>query len=304
QKLERDMHNLNAKKSFIKGIIHDYAENPSSVLTYGYSMDNFKEEVGEELQRLEKQQQAFQEEQEKYRELKHASELSLEYQQELLEQEFKGVYKNEYHLSYEEMNYAVQLMKDYQIKLPLEEIKSEFDRSGKEKQPLKDPVWKQANDMLFTINIYNRTLKKLDKEMHHLAPEEYKNNRVKYQTFTQLKEHYSQKLSKLPPLLDEELQQAFPEQMSDDILKESDVETKSFLLEKYHALSEEEQQSLNMDHFMKEALEESKKKFHIVHQLQQTNEHHFDIEDYEAYSDKYRHIAEGLIGMVQEMSKQ
>src|SRR5699024_3127266 len=92
--------------------------------------------------------------------------------------------------------------------------------------------------------------------------------------------------------------------MNDDILKESDVETKSFLLEKYHALSEEEQQSLNMDHFMKEALEESKKKFHIVHQLQQTNEHHFDIEDYEAYSDKYRHIAEGLIGMVQEMSKQ
>src|SRR5699024_10914273 len=304
QKLERDVHNLNAKKSFFRHLLNDYSNHPPSVLKYGYSIDYFKGEVREELQRLEHTQEKFQEEREKYHEFKHASELSLEYQQELLEQEFNAVYKYEPHLSYEEMHYAVQLMKDYHIKLPLEKIESEFEKYGKEKQSLEEPVWKQANDMLFTTSIYNRTLKKLHEEVHHLSPEEYKNNRVKYQTFTKLKEHYSQKLSELSPLLDEELQQAFPEQMNDNILKQSDVETKSFLLEKYHALSEEEQRSLHMDHFMKEALEESKTNFHTVQQLQQTNERGIDIEDYEAYADKYRHMAEGLINMFQEIFKQ
>src|SRR5699024_4686002 len=304
QKLERDVHNLNAKKSFIKGLIHDYAEDPSSALKYGYSIDNFKEEVGEELQRLEKQQQDFQEEQEKYRELKQASALSLAYQQELLKQEFEAVYQDDYHLSYEEMDYAVELMKDYQIKLPVNEIEDEYRKSNQRHLNTHVPAWKQAKNTLVTLNIYDSTLRKLENQKH-LSPQNLKNNHIKYDTFHRLKEQYVNTLQELAPWIDEEIKQAFPEHMNDDILEQADVETKSFLLEKYHVLSEEEQQSIiNIDHFMKEALEESKSNYHTINQLQKTNENHYDKEDYQTQSDKYRHIAEGIVSMFQEMAKQ
>src|SRR5699024_10086465 len=233
QKLERDVHNINAKKSFVKGLINDYADNPSSVLQFGYSIDNFKEEVGEELKRLENTQQKFQEEQEKYRELKHASELSLDYQKELLTHEFNAVYNESHNLSYEEMNYAVQLMKDYQIKLPLDEIKNEYNKSDNENINIHVTAWKQAKDTLFTLKIYDRTLNKLENQ-GNLSPEDLKNNHVKYDTFHRLKKQYSNTLKELSPLIDEEIKEAFPEQVNVEILEESDVETKSFLLEKYY----------------------------------------------------------------------
>lgn len=305
QKLERDANTINVKKDFYNQLFDDYERNPKLVEQFGFSSSNFKSEVKEELEELEKAGNKFDEELDKFKELREASELSFDYQKELLEHEFDTVYNSNHNLTHEEMNYAVQLMKDYQIKLPLEEIKNEYQKSSPENDySLYTPAWKQANDTLFTISIYNRTVNKLDRELDDLSPDEYKNNRIEYQTFVRLKDQYTQKLNDLSPLINEELKQAFPERINDEVLDESNVETKSLLLEKYYQLSEKEQQSINIDDLMQEALEESNTKYNAVNQLQQSNEHNHDKEDYKAYSDKYSNIVSGIVSMFEEMSKQ
>src|SRR5699024_9476667 len=78
---------------------------------------------------------------------------------------------------------------------------------------------------------------------------------------------------------------------------------KSHLLEQYYELSEEEQQSVNIDELIQEALEVSITKYNAVHQLQLSNDHNNDNEEYKAYSDKYSNNASGKHSMFEKMSK-
>src|SRR5699024_11796915 len=80
------------------------------------------------------------------------------------EQEFYATYgDDDYSLNDNEKYYAIQLMKNYQICLPEDEIKEEYLESEKrESENVYVPAWKQAKDTIVSLNIYNRTLNKLE----------------------------------------------------------------------------------------------------------------------------------------------
>lgn len=304
QKLERDGNKLNSKKDFYKYLFNNYNVNNHNIEKYGYSIDNFKQEMNEELKELNNEQTKFEEEKAKFQDLRKASETALEYQENLLNNEFNAVYSSENSLSYEEKYHAIQLMKDHQIKLPLEKIKDDFNSTtNRYKESNYVPAWKQAKDTLFTLRIYNRTLNKMERTSNeNKTPQELKDDRIKIDTFNKLKEQYTTTLDKLEPLIDEELKGAFPSQINIDSLDNVNVETKSFILEKYNSLSETEKDNTNLYELTQEALQESESKLEGLQQ-QKGHVNNFEKEDFEAFSSKYNHITEGLISMFDEMFK-
>src|SRR5699024_3189318 len=84
KKLEGDANIINVKKDFYNQLFYDYERNPKLVEKFGFSSSSFKSEVKEELEELEKAGNKFDEELAKFKELKSASALSLDYQKELL----------------------------------------------------------------------------------------------------------------------------------------------------------------------------------------------------------------------------
>src|SRR5699024_4857161 len=82
----------------------------------------------------------------------------------IIQQEFYAIYgEANDSLNDDEKNYTIQLMKDYQICLPEDEIKEEYLKSEKrESENVYVPAWKQAKDTIVSLNIYNRTLNKLE----------------------------------------------------------------------------------------------------------------------------------------------
>src|SRR5699024_7741305 len=89
------------------------------------------------------------------------------------------------------------------------------------------PAWEQAKDTVVSLNIYNRTLKKLENESAgELTATDRKDNEIKYRTFTKLKLSYVDILSDLEPLINEELKMAFNDIPSDEVMDNVSVEVK------------------------------------------------------------------------------
>src|SRR5699024_5009527 len=163
-KLKRDVTSLNSRKEFYNNLINEYARNKNSVIQYGYTANGFEKEVAKDLDEIGDVQQTIEEEMSKFKELKYASYKAFEYQKDILQQEFYAIYgEANDSLNDDEKNYTIQLMKDYQICLPEDEIKEEYLKSEKrESENVYVPAWKQAKDTIVSLNIYNRTLNKLE----------------------------------------------------------------------------------------------------------------------------------------------
>src|SRR5699024_1542559 len=220
-KLKRDVIALNAKKEFYNNLINEYAKEKNAVIQYGYSADGFEKEVAKDLDEIGDIQQTIEDEMSKFKELKYASYKAFEYQKDILQQEFYAIYGDgDYSLNDDEKNYAIQLMKDYKICLPEDEIKEEYLESEKrEGENVYVPAWKQAKDTIVSLNIYNRTLNKLENvNLDNLTAKDRKENVMNQRTFTNLKSAYMDILSDVDPLINEELNMTFNDIPSDEVL--------------------------------------------------------------------------------------
>src|SRR5699024_3011105 len=238
-------------------------------------------------------------------ELKHASYKAFEYQKDILEQEFYAIYgDDDYSLNDNEKYYAIQLMKNYQICLPEDEIKEEYLESEKrESENVYVPAWKQAKDTIVSLNIYNRTLNKLENvNLDNLTAKDRKENAINHRTFTNFKSAYMDILSGIEPLINEELKMTFNDIPSDEVLDNTSVEVKSALLEKYHDLSNEQQDNISFGGLMKAILQEKESQYNTV--TQQLSELDHDSKQKDAYKDvanQYDRIVDGLLSMFEEM---
>src|SRR5699024_9885762 len=219
-----------SKKEFYNNLINEYARNKNNVIQYGYTPNGFEKEVAKDLDEIGDVQQTIEEEMSKFKDLKHASYKSFEYQKDILEQEFYAIYgEANDSLNDDEKNYAIQLMKDYQICLPEDKIKEEYLESKKrESENIYVPAWKQAKDTIVSLNIYNRTLNKLENvNLDNLTAKDRKENAINHRTFTNFKSAYMDILSGIEPLINEELKMVFKNIPSGEALDSTSVEVKS-----------------------------------------------------------------------------
>src|SRR5699024_11202447 len=131
-----------------------------------------------------------------------------------------------------------------------------------------------------------------------------KDNEIKYRAFTKLKSSYVDILSDLEPLINEELKMAFNDIPSDEVLNNVSVEVKSALLEKYHDLSDEQQDNVFFSGLMQATLQDKESQYNTV--TQQMNEFDHDNKNKDAYKDvayQYNRIVNGLLSMLEEMSR-
>jgi len=303
-KLKRDATALNSKKEFYNHLIEEYAKNKESVLKYGYSIDGFKKEVAKDLdQEIKNQHIELEQEINKFNELKHAAHVSFSFQKDILQHEFYAIYGNgEQSFTDEEKNFAIQLMKNYQVCLPEDKIKDEYLKSIDSKKYVS--AWKQAKDTIVSLNIYNRILNKLENiNIDNLTAKNRKDNEIKHRTFTNLKSMYTDILSNLDPLIDEELKMTFSDTPYDEVLDNTNVEVKSALLEKYHGLSVEQQNNFTFNELIKATVKEKTSQNKQV--MQQMNELGHDYQHKDAYNDiakQYSRIVDGLIHMFEEIT--
>src|SRR5699024_3341242 len=159
------------------------------------------------------------------------------------------------------------------------------------------PAWKQAKDTIVSLNIYNRTLNKLENvNLDNLTAKDRKENVMNQRTFTNLKSAYMDILSDVDPLINEELNMTFNDIPSDEVLDNTSVEVKSALLEKYHDLSNEQQDNISFGGLMKATLQEKESQYNTV--TQQLSELDHDSKQKDAYKDvanQYDRIADGII---------
>src|SRR5699024_5144360 len=120
-----------AKERFVSKMQEQFEKNPKMVERYGYSIDNFHEEVKQELHEIEQSKAKINEEYEKFNELKQASITSVSYQENLLDMEFAAVYENTDKFSYQEKYFAMQMLKDYNVLLPEDQIQTEMTKQNK-----------------------------------------------------------------------------------------------------------------------------------------------------------------------------
>lgn len=307
-KLKRDATALNSKKEFYNHLIEEYAKNKENVLKYGYSIDGFKKEVAEDLnQEVKNQHIELEQEINKYNELKHAAHVSFSFQKDILQHEFYAIYGNgEQSFTDEEKNFAIQLMKDYQICLPEDKIKNEYLKFIEKDYEYKYvPAWKQAKDIILSLNIYNRTLNKLKYiNLDNLTVEDRKDTAIQYRTLTNFKTVYTDILSNLETLIDEELKIAFKELPHDDILGDTSVEVKSALLEKYHGLSVGQQSIVTFNELIKVTVKEKVSQYEqITQQMHELGHNHQHKDAYHDVAKQYSRIIDGLIHMFEEITR-
>ena len=306
-KLKRDVTSLNSRKEFYNNLINEYARNKNSVIQYGYTANGFEKEVAKDLDEIGDVQQTIEEEMSKFKELKYASYKAFEYQKDILQQEFYAIYgEANDSLNDDEKNYTIQLMKDYQICLPEDEIKEEYLKSEKrESENVYVPAWKQAKDTIVSLNIYNRTLNKLENvNLDNLTAKNRKENAINHRTFTNLKSAYLDVLSDIEPMINEELKMAFKDIPSSEVLDSISVEVKSALLEKYNDLTNEQKENITFNGLMKETLEEKESQYKAV--TQQMSELNHDSKRKDAYKDvanQYDRIVDGLLNRLEEISR-
>lgn len=307
-KLKRDATTLNSKKEFYNHLIEEYAKNKESVVKYGYSIDNFKQEVAKDLEHEVKEKHSeLESEINKFNELKDAAHVSYSFQKDILQNEFYAIYgDSEHFFTDDEKNFAVQLMKDYQICLPEDKIKEEYLKSieqGSEHKYV--PAWKQAKDTIVSLNIYERTLNKLENiNTDNLTAEDRKDTEIKYRTFTNLKSMYTDILSHLEPLIDEELKMTFNDIPSDEVLYNTSVEVKSALLEKHHNLTDEQQKDISFNQLMTMTLKEKESQYdHVAQKINDLDDKDRHKDAYNDVAKQYNRIIDGIIAMFEEMSR-
>src|SRR5699024_4269562 len=118
-----------------------------------------------------------------------------------------------------------------------------------------------------------------------------------------LKSMYTDILSNLEPLIDEELKMTFSDTPYDEVLDNTNVEVKSALLEKYHGLSVEQQNNFTFNELIKATVKEKTSQNKQV--MQQMNELGHDYQHKDAYNDiakQYSRIVDGLIHMFEEIT--
>src|SRR5699024_10056510 len=126
RKLERDFAYLEAKKNTFSAIVKQYHEEPSRVEQYGYSVENFREEMKNDLNRYKEEYAQKKEEKAKFDELKKATEISLGHQKQLLNEEFNAVYNPQKSFMDEEKYFAISQLKRNNIYIPEDRIKYEY----------------------------------------------------------------------------------------------------------------------------------------------------------------------------------
>src|SRR5699024_5264383 len=125
-----------------------------------------------------------------------------------------------------------------------------------------------------------------------------------HRTFTNLKSAYMDVLSGIDPLINEELKMTFNDIPSDEVLDNTSVEVKSALLEKYHYLSNEQQDNISFGGLMKATLQEKESQYNTV--TQQLSELDHDSKQKDAYKDvanQYNRIVNGLLSIFEDMSR-
>src|SRR5699024_7525479 len=129
-KIERSNSIINSKRTFYASLIEMYQKNKKDVEKHGYNPKTFKEEIKNELLKLQEEEIKNEQEKEKFEEIKNATIISLKHQETLLDREFYSVFNEDIEdvFSYEEKYFAIKMLKDYNILLPQEKIKEEFKK--------------------------------------------------------------------------------------------------------------------------------------------------------------------------------
>lgn len=298
KKLERDFAQLDAEKNLYQTIIEKHQEKPSSVVVFGYSKENFKEEMRENLHRYQDDYAQKEEEQAKFEELKEATEISLEHQRRLLHEEFSAVYETDETFTDEQKYFAVNQLKQNLIYIPEDRIQKAF-RNGFEEEYRHDiPAWKQAKDMMKSIRIYDNTIRKIENtNLGKLEPEKIRQKIIQSDSFHNLKESYEQQVKDLEPMIDYEMERHLPYQ---DSMKDLSIQTKTALLEEYHDLPQEKQENMSGDDLMKQVSYKHELKAEYSMRESQETDNDRDRESYRMVSQESQEISDGISAVLHE----
>lgn len=306
-KLERNETLIKAKKNLYAELMEKHKTNPEAVESYGFSSNHFKEEMKQELQNTKQQEQKLEEEKDKFEELRQATVTGLDYQKELLDREFAAIYDeaslDDYR--YDEKYFAMQLIKDHNILLPEDKIKTEFQFQDKEQAYHQHytPVWKQAKDMATSLEIYSRTITKLEnKQTQDMSPEDYKDTQIKLKVYQALKQDYEAYLEEIAPIIDNQI-----EHLTDDPeMNRADMQVKVAALEAYDQLEEQEKENFNFKSFVEELQQEYEQQSELLKQQgrgqDEQSEEREQLNHKEAA--KSKDISDGLFDVLESLSQE
>jgi hypothetical protein len=308
--LERQLTTLNSHKKFYNNLINNYKDNPNYVERFGYDVSNFKDQVKNELANLKEKEQKYNAEYEKFNELKEATVVSLDYQKYLTDTEFLAVYDkaNVDDFSYEEKHFALKLLKEYNILLPEEKIRQEYINQQKDMEHNKVyvPVWKQANDIMTSISIYNKTLNKYGRiNLNSLSSEKLKDAIIKIETFKQLKSNYENHLNELTPLINSQINKltSHDEGINERAIN-APTEIKVAILEEYSKLSNEEKDNLVLEDFINDVSNTYQEKAEMANYKYESEQDQDRKEHYKDVSSKASDIATGLFNMFKDLANE
>lgn len=309
-KLERQLTALNSNKKFYNNLINKYKENPKYVERFGYDVSNFKDQVKSELMELKEKERKYNAEYEKFDELKNATIVSLDYQKYLTDTEFLAVYDNANvdDFSYEEKHFSLKLLKEHNILLPEDKIKQEYinQQNDLEHNKVYVPVWKQANDIMTSIRIYNNTLKKYGRmDLNSLSAEKLKDAIIKIETFKQLKSNYENYLSELTPLINNQINNLTShDEVINERAKHAPIEVKVAILEEYSKLSNEERDNLVLEDFINDVSNTYQEKAELANYKYESEQDQDRKEHYKDVSTKASDIATGLFNMFKDLANE
>src|SRR5699024_358759 len=264
-KLERDQSKVTAKKNLFSKLLKEYDNNPNYVEKFGYSIENFKQEMRNDLLDLKKEQGKIDDEKEKFNELKEATRVSLDYQKDLTNIEFKAVYpKQDNQLSIDEKYYALYLLKEHEILLPEDKIKEYFKQNDEHIINNYVPVWKQAKDAIISIEIYNKSINKFNSmNINHMNPNKLKSELIKVSSMKELKASYEEYIKEIEPILNHDIHEKISNEINCDKLNPI---VKVTLLEEYSKLSNDEIDNLNTKEFIEDIQLKQEEKMHYANE--------------------------------------
>lgn len=299
-KLEKEKSHISSERKLYADLINKFEKNPEYVEKFGYSKEDFKSEIKQDILKLQEREQKYNAEFEKFDELKSATSISLDYQKHLLNTEFSIVYEpkllNDF--SYEEKYFAMDLLRKHNIILPKELIKEEYTLRQKDYDymALQVPVWKQAKDTLTSIGIYDRTINKINRT----KPEDMKDLKaevIKLRSFTELKANYENYIQEVMPIIDHQINEIG---LTAKQVSGLNIEAKVAVLEEYDKLNETEKEELNIKEFVseiQETYEEQAKQAEEKKSVSDGNEK--DV--YQSIADNSKNISDGLFAVLNQL---
>lgn len=305
-KLERDHASVKSERNLSNKIVAGYEDNPEIVAKFGYSVEDFKEQMASELSVLDGKEEKLVAEFNKYQELKEATVVSLNYQVDVTDAEFKAIYSEvpDKQFTSEEKYYAINQLKNHSNYIPEKSLKEEYKSvENKQEFNLYVPVWKQAKDALVSIDIYDRAIAKHEKlNPEKVEASKYKNEIIKAQTMVYLKEDYELYAKGIEPLLDEDINQKIG--MKDIDLNSVKIPVKVAMLEKHSTLSVEEKENLNEKDFlntMKTEVDQEQKA--IQGRLEEDYENEDEKEVHKDISSNLDEVSNGLFSVLDQLHK-